>query len=76
MGNRVKTYFVAGMALAASLTACDDIKESDRYIEVPAAKVERTVLLEDFTGQNCTNCPAATAPSKRLRSSMASTLWR
>ena len=59
MGNRVKTYFVAGMALAASLTACDDIKENDRYIEVPAAKVERTVLLEDFTGQNCTNCPAA-----------------
>ena len=41
------------------LSGCKGIAEDDRYIHVDAVKVERTVLLEDFTGQNCVNCPAA-----------------
>lgn len=45
--------------MGAALAACDTIPADDRYIEVEAVKVERTVLLEDFTGQNCVNCPAA-----------------
>lgn len=44
-----------GMALAG----CNGIADDDRYIDVEAPKVDRTVLLEDFTGQNCVNCPAA-----------------
>lgn len=39
--------------------SCDDVDVADRYIDVPAVKVERTVLLEDFTGQNCINCPGS-----------------
>lgn len=46
-------------ALGMTLTACNGIAEDDRYIDVEAPKVDRTVLLEDFTGQNCVNCPAA-----------------
>lgn len=42
-----------------ALTGCNGIAEDDRYIDVEAPKVDRTVLLEDFTGQNCVNCPAA-----------------
>lgn len=42
-----------------TLCSCDGIKADDRYIDVPPAMVNRTVLLEDFTGQNCTNCPEA-----------------
>lgn len=41
------------------LWGCGDIAEDERYIPVEPVKVERTVLLEDFTGQNCVNCPAA-----------------
>lgn len=38
---------------------CDNISENDRYIEVEPIKSQRRVLLEEFTGQRCTNCPAA-----------------
>ncbi|MDE6702419.1 MAG: Omp28 family outer membrane lipoprotein [Muribaculaceae bacterium] len=47
------------MSAGLILAACNGIAEDDRYIEVESTKAERTVLLEDFTGQNCVNCPAA-----------------
>ncbi len=50
-------YIAAAMGMA--LAGCNGIAEDDRYIDVEAPKVDRTVLLEDFTGQNCVNCPAA-----------------
>lgn len=55
--NKFLSY--ALVSLAAILPACDNIAEDDRYIEVEATKAERTVLLEDFTGQGCVNCPGA-----------------
>lgn len=51
------SYAIVSFALM--LSSCGGIAEDDRYIEVEATKVERTVLLEDFTGQGCVNCPAA-----------------
>lgn len=53
-----KILYLAGI-LGLLMPGCNDIAEADRYIPVEAVKVERTVLLEDFTGQNCVNCPAA-----------------
>lgn len=48
------------LALASlTLTSCDEVSQNDRYILGEAVKVERAVLLEDFTGQNCINCPDA-----------------
>lgn len=50
------------LALAALLTgfaACDNVDEGERYIETPKATSTRTVLIEDFTGQFCLNCPDA-----------------
>lgn len=44
---------------AVSLVSCDEVKPDDRYIEGPEITAERAVLLEDFTGQMCLNCPAA-----------------
>lgn len=41
------------------MMACNDIDQADRYIEVEAVTPVRAVLLEDFTGQRCTNCPDA-----------------
>ena len=37
--------------------SCDNIDEAHRYIEEEAVEVARNVLLEEFTGQMCTNCP-------------------
>jgi putative lipoprotein len=51
---------------ALLLTACDDVKEGDRYIEMDAIVPQRAVLLEDFTGQNCINCPEAHVVMEQL----------
>lgn len=55
---KIRTLYMAA-AFVLALSGCDGIAEDDRFIEVGATKVERTVLLEDFTGQNCVNCPDA-----------------
>lgn len=44
---------------ALGFTACDNIDADDRFIETEPVIPGRTVLLEDFTGQNCRNCPDA-----------------
>ena len=41
------------------LTSCDEVKENERYIDMGEITAKRTVLLEEFTGQYCTNCPLA-----------------
>lgn len=46
------SFFVA-------FSSCDNIGESERYLIVESVKPERVVILEDFTGQNCVNCPDA-----------------
>lgn len=47
------------LCVLAALSACGGVDEDDRFVEVPVVTPERTVLIEDFTGQNCVNCPAA-----------------
>lgn len=49
------------VAVAVAMTACDEVDSDDRYIEIdtPIATgdIPRWVLVEDFTGQLCSNCP-------------------
>ena len=54
--NKVALFAVA----ALSLTACNDVDEEDRFIYVEPPQTSKNVLIEDYTGQNCTNCPEAT----------------
>lgn len=49
------------------LTACSNIDEDERLIYVEPAEVNRPVLIEDFTGQRCINCPNATATIHELQ---------
>ena len=56
--NHIIPMAVAALAL---FTACDNIPEDDRLIYIKPAAVSRAVLIEDFTGQACVNCPAAGA---------------
>lgn len=46
--------------LVGILFSCSDIAEDERLIYVEPAKAARNVLIEDFTGQRCVNCPKAT----------------
>lgn len=55
-----KKYIIAALAAGALLTACDHIDEADRLIYVEPTVAQRTVLVEDYTGQKCVNCPNAT----------------
>ena len=48
-------------------SACSYIEEDDRLIYVKPAEVKRHVLLEDFTGQRCINCPKASDEIKVLQ---------
>ena len=52
---------------ALFLGSCNDIAPNDRLIEVPATAAKRKVLVEEFTGQRCSNCPAAAEELARLQ---------
>lgn len=57
------------MGVAMAMTSCSDIDESERLLNVDKPGTEnpdddgqvvtRKILIEDFTGQKCINCPKA-----------------
>ena len=55
----MKSFYISLLAAVALLTGCDSVGSDERLIEVPAATVQRNVLIEDFTGQRCIFCPDA-----------------
>lgn len=72
-------YYIASALAAISLMGCsEEIKEADRliYVEPVIPNVDPTdtvsvralqaVLIEDFTGQQCANCPTATEEIEKL----------
>ena len=60
---KIYTLFYSAIALtvATSFSACNDLDEAERFIEEPlrVEDTNRNVLVEDFTGQDCNNCPKA-----------------
>ena len=64
------TYILTGLFLIASLaTSCDNIAEDDRYIKVEKPVVEnpRNLLIMEFTGNNCKNCPNGAAMVEQIK---------
>ncbi len=59
-----------GCALALSFCACDEIEEKNRFSNVDPADypITKNVLIEDFTGQKCINCPEASKEIATLQS--------
>lgn len=55
--NTIKTLFTA--LAAATLFACNEVDSDERFIQLPAVEAQRVVLLEEYTGQKCVNCPEA-----------------
>ncbi len=56
-------HILSALCLAALLgvaASCDNIAESDRLVYVKPADVKKNILIEDFTGQTCRNCPETT----------------
>lgn len=55
------TSILSAAAMAFALCACDNVDENDRLIPIDFAKSERVVLVEEFTGSRCPNCPDGAA---------------
>ena len=62
---RTKIYLFCLICLF--FAACDHIDENDRLIYVEPETVKRCVLLEDFTGQKCVNCPRGTEVIEQMQ---------
>jgi hypothetical protein len=55
-----KVYAIVGALLIGTLLAsCDKTSEDNRVTPVNDIKVARSVLLEEYAGQYCSNCPRA-----------------
>lgn len=54
--NKILSLILGGAVAGTALTSCDSVSEEDRFTpaEIVAA---RAVLLQEYTGQACTNCP-------------------
>lgn len=59
---------VLGIAVMALLAACDKVSEADRYIKADMPEIGRKVLVEEFTGQFCVNCPDGHAMIRNIKS--------
>ena len=55
------------LSFSLTLSSCSTIDESERYIYVPPVASTRAVLIEDFTGQRCINCPNAALEIEKLK---------
>ena len=60
---RTLYIFLTLLTMVLGFTACDETDENDRKKKVTIDEVllqtSRNVLIEDFTGQRCVNCPLA-----------------
>lgn len=65
-------YLAILLPVAAwALPACDNIDTDERWEEKVPVEIKKNVLIEDFTGQNCVNCPAAADVIHQLQQSAA-----
>lgn len=63
--NIIHTAALA-LGIAAIGASCTNIDDDDRLIYVKSPQVNRAVLIEDFTGQKCTNCPFAAIELEKI----------
>lgn len=63
--------YIACIWVAMVTASCSEIADDERFVEVQLSQTsdsQRHVLLEDFTGQSCVNCPEAAEVIHELQS--------
>lgn len=63
----MKRAIIAVIGAISLFSSCSPVDEDERLIYVKPAEIGRAVLLEDFTGQRCVNCPYATELIEELQ---------
>lgn len=61
--NKLYLYII----IVSVLGACNSIDDDERFWNYELPELKRNVLLEEFTGQDCPNCPEGSAEAKRLQ---------
>lgn len=64
------SYLTIGLFLLTGIaTGCDNIDEDDRYIKVekPVIDNPRTLLIMEFTGNSCLNCPTGASIVEQIK---------
>lgn len=57
MNIRNKAIYSGALLALLGLGACDNIDEADRFLPYERPEVARKILIYEFTGQRCRNCP-------------------
>lgn len=52
---------ISAAAMALAFTACDNVDENERFIPLEFQETEKVILIEEFTGAHCANCPTGAA---------------
>ncbi|MDE6812014.1 MAG: Omp28 family outer membrane lipoprotein [Muribaculaceae bacterium] len=68
INNLKGTSLIAFTVIATIFSSCDNVNEADRFIAVERPTIERKVLIQEFTGQGCINCPQGAALVHSLQS--------
>lgn len=63
---RKMRYMTLLVAATLMLVACEEVSLDERLTYIAPPEVGRAVLIEDYTGQYCVNCPRATDEIERL----------
>lgn len=74
--NIYKYSLGLGLAFAAALSSCDNIADNpeDRFIPVDRIESSRNVLIQEFSGQRCVNCPNGAAAIASMTESYGSNI--
>ena len=67
MLRRYTYYYIYSCICLMLLVGCDHFPEAERLIYEKPEPAQRVVLIEDFTGQRCPNCPKATEVIEQLQ---------
>lgn len=65
--NKIFNILSAAIIALAAI-ACDPVSEDERFGEATGINPERKVLVEEFTGQFCPNCPLGHEALKAIKS--------
>ncbi|MDR2408946.1 MAG: Omp28 family outer membrane lipoprotein [Bacteroidales bacterium] len=72
--NRYLKLFLGFLVFSSLIVSCDVIPEGEKTVIVENINAVRPVLLEDYTGQNCINCPRAAARATEIKKALGDNL--
>lgn len=67
--KHLQTIILGSILAGGILSSCDSVSEPDRFIPAEIDP-QRSILVEEYTGQNCVNCPDGHAAIKEIVASL------